>query len=463
MKEKHQSTCQIGEIDDEILALVLDFIYTKKIWVNQDMLSDLLAVGDYFRMEAFSDEIENSLVGLVTYENCVTMWITGKKFKKEKLMQQSERTICSHVLFVANSNEFCNIDQHYMEDFMKLIKKKVSDDQYMKCALLWIRHDMDKRMEKFEMFYDMIEPKSLSQSTWVHLVNMKELVSQNFAAAKAVIPYMRQFVPNAETEFALSTMYVMCKKGEVYKSDMSALKPKACDNNSIFVPKWSMIRRVKTEGENSLAVCEDLTLIWDQKLCAIGNRSVWFLTDAKWQKAVQLITKHSKAAVAFFGDALYVAGGMDYRPDNNCRLESYKAFFGGTRIGKLSPMKFDRSHFALIPYKGFLFAIGGYRSGFGLEKQGAFPIEVYTIESNTWQTLTVTGPDISIVEMYLVHQNRAYIVHGTYNTIQVSTFDLARRHWIPGMNAETGIVERCASLTLGFPDFVSCAMGPPLR
>nr|CAB3259465.1 kelch-like protein 12 [Phallusia mammillata] len=139
----------------------------------------------------------------------------------------------------------------------------------------------------------------------------------------------------------------------------------------------------------------------------------------------------------------------------NCKLESYKTHFGEKRTAELSPMKFGRSHFALVAYEGFLFAIGGYRSS------DAFCIEVYSIQTNTWETLAVTGPDIFNVRMHLVHQTRAYVVHGN-DTIQVSTFDLERRQWVSGMNAETRTVERCASLTLGHFDFVSCTMGPPL-
>nr|CAB3259744.1 kelch-like protein 20 [Phallusia mammillata] len=465
MKEKKQSICHVDHIDDDTLALVLDFIYTQKIWVNQDILDDLLAVTDYFCMEAFSDEIENCCVGLISDDNCVEMWTTGKKFQKQTLIQHAKEKICAHVFFLINSNQFCNIDLHDMKDFSKLIKEKVSDDQLMKCALLWIRHDMEKRMDKFEMFYDMIEPKSLSQSTWVLLVNMKNLVSQNFAAAKAVIPYMRQFVPNAQTELALDTMYVMCQSGDVYSCDMSALKPKAFDNNSIFVPKWV---KIKTADYNISK--RSLPLIYGfEKLYAIDYEKAWSLRDANWQDEVRLTTKYSKGAVAFVGDTLYVASGTF-----NCKLESYKKDFSGQRTTQHSSMKYDRSCFALVPYDGYLFAIGCERNtkptsknkrrqilGLSVLPSAPAPIEVYTIKSNTWETLTLSGPDILNVKMYLVHQNRAYIVYGD-DTIQVATFDLARRQWVTGMNAETGILERCASLTLGFPDFGSCTMGPPL-
>nr|CAB3259352.1 influenza virus NS1A-binding protein homolog A-like [Phallusia mammillata] len=276
---------------------------------------------------------------------------------------------------------------------------------------------------------------------------MKELVSQNFAAAKAVIPYMRQFVPNAETEFALGSMYVMCKNGDLYSCDMSALKPKTCDNNSIFIPKW-----VKKIGQNNALQQRDSMLIHCfQKLYALGNYALWSVNGARWQSEGQIKTHCSKAAAAIVGDTLYVAGGTN----NQFNLVSYLKKWGEVQTTKLTSMKLGRSRFALIPYKDCLFAIGGI--GYSI----ATHIEVYTIESNTWETLTVKVPDVCSVKMYLVHQNRAYIVHGN-DTIQVSTFDLARRQWVTGMNAETGIVERCASLTLGFPDFAFCTMGPPL-
>nr|CAB3259360.1 kelch-like protein 12 [Phallusia mammillata] len=274
---------------------------------------------------------------------------------------------------------------------------------------------------------------------------------------------MRRFVPNAETEFALGTMYVMCQRGDVYSCDMSALKSKASDNNSVFVPKWMKIKTAE-----SFVLNQRSSLIYGfQKLYTIGNHAVLSLTNAKWQDEVRLTHQSSEAAVAFVGDTLYVAGGTF-----NCKLESYKKDFSGQRTTTHTSMKFGRSCFALVPYDGYLFAIGGKRNTEptnkhrkrqqpGLNVPPPTPIEVYTIESNTWETLALPGPDIFNVKMYLVHQSRAYIVYGN-DTIQVATFDLGSRQWVPGMNAETGIVERCASLTLGFPDFGSCTMGPPL-
>nr|CAB3259844.1 kelch-like protein 20 [Phallusia mammillata] len=458
MKEKRTLTCEVTTISDDVMALVLDLIYTKQMWVENDQFLDLVATSDYLLMKEFQAEVLKWGVELVTCENCIQMWITGHQCQADLLIKRAGDEICKNLSSTQHFEKFL-VDQMHFEELFNLIMGRISDDQVLRYALTWVKQDIDKRKEMFERCFDRIKLESLSHLGWTYLLNEQQLIVNNPTAANAAISYMKNFVRSTKTDFTLGTMYVLCSENssyfKVYECDMSSLKPQSFDEEKVFVPKWSCF------AKGHFSIQKPALTVFNATLNIVDQGTLKSYAGGGWRKildknedgsflgfgGLEGFGDFSNPVVACYDDIIYVAGG-NFKPR---QLKKYEKGDVSNKWKSLATMPNKRESFALVPYKGLLFAIGGQTNW------AAHSVDVCSIRDNLWSTTPTKCPVISNIKMTIVHDDIVYIVYGL-NETHVATFDLAQRKWIPGKSAETALVERCASLTLGIPDFRACVM-----
>ena len=129
MVEKRSQKVEIKELSSEVVAQMLNFIYTGstnlKIENTPELLFELLSAADQYQLELLKKVSEKKLTSTLTNDNCVKMLVLAEIYHADNLEKVAMEWVIQnmHGLIIKNSEDWSNMIKNHPDLAIKVMKQ----------------------------------------------------------------------------------------------------------------------------------------------------------------------------------------------------------------------------------------------------------------------------------------------------------------------------------------------------
>ncbi|XP_057708629.1 kelch-like protein 23 [Corythoichthys intestinalis] len=311
MKERSNSVIKLAGVDCEVLAILIDYVYTAQVSITEKNVQSLLEAADLLQFVSVKRACERFLVRLLDVDNCLGMHAFAKLHVCPRLEREASRVIQSRFAELIRQEEFLELDPNRIRTLLDAQMLSVPRDEVLIDAVAkWVIHDLENRIH--------------------HAVDLLRSIHLDLE----------------ESDFkTTSELYRQCLEGgnERFKSMIkqgSKLKSKAIAG-----------------GKTNMYIIGGY--YW-HPLCEVH---IWEPTSDTWLRGKDMPDNARESySVASQGADIYVTGG--YRTNTVEALDTvfiYNCDYDEWTEG--CPMITARYYHCSVALHGCIYAIGGYRGG----------------------------------------------------------------------------------------------------
>ena len=347
MKEQYQDAIEIKDFDGEAIKLLIDFIYIRKISIDQDNVMKLLKASHFLQLEEVAAFCFGFLESGLMVDNCLDVLSVYTLYKPESSLDNVYRFIGKNIDKVVETDLFKSLSKNELVAMIPNLNNAEQASMY-KAVRKWVEHDSEHRSKDFPSLFRLIDLDGLTLNYLENVVAADELVKRNYDCINAVVNLL--FKKLKQPSMGEVCCKILCLGGgdcgrrviEVFNVDCisAAVYPKLpvamfkhCVlyfNNAVYcVGGWNSLTNVYRLNLNSPAL--------------------------EWKEMCSMNKKRRYHGAAVFQNSIVVSGGYDggdldlaefYDTDSN----EWKS---------TSSMKRGRSSHGLVECNGYLYAIGG--------------------------------------------------------------------------------------------------------
>ncbi|XP_061697581.1 kelch-like protein 23 [Syngnathoides biaculeatus] len=312
MKERSNSVIELAGVDCEVLAVLVNYVYTAQVSITEKNVQSLLEAADLLQFVSVKQACEGFLVRLLDVDNCLGMHAFAQLHLCRRLEREASRVMLSRFAELIQQEEFLELDPDRIQTLLAAQKLTVPTDEMLIDAVAkWVIHDLESRVHHT---VDLLES--------IHL----DLDDSDF---KATLELQRKSLVGDDERF----------KSMITR----ASRPKS--------------KSITTGGKTSLYIIGGY--YW-HPLCEVH---IWEPTRDTWLRGKDM-PDHARESysVTLLGANIYVTGG--YRTNTVEALDTvfiYNCDYDEWTEG--CPMITARYYHCSVAFHGCIYVIGGYTGG----------------------------------------------------------------------------------------------------
>ena len=188
MKEKEEGIIRFEEISASILEDVLEFIYTGHVEIHDEQSAkDLVIAADYLLFVSLKTIAGRFFREQLTNSNCISTFYFAEKYHCEELVSTSRKFIHENFAFVAELDEFLDLEAEEVERWISSDDICVAaEEDVLKIIQKWIEQNESDRKSKFEEVFRHVRLVLVSRDVLVVDVVTNQLVRDNYSCWKRV-------------------------------------------------------------------------------------------------------------------------------------------------------------------------------------------------------------------------------------------------------------------------------------
>ena len=187
MREKEERVIRFEEISESILGVIVKFIYTGSIEVNRKNAKNLIIAADYLLLESLKVIAGRFLEKQMSNDNGISTFHFAEKYRCQELVLRSTNFIQDNFTFVAQSDEFLNLDAKEVEKWISSENILVAaEEDVFRIIVNWVEQNKGERKDKFEQLFRHVRLVILSRDSLLSDVVTNELVTEHFSFLSCV-------------------------------------------------------------------------------------------------------------------------------------------------------------------------------------------------------------------------------------------------------------------------------------
>ena len=187
MREKEEGVIRFEEISESILGVIVKFIYTGSIEVNRKNAKNLIIAADYLLLESLKVIAGRFLEKQMSNDNGISTFHFAEKYRCQELVLRSTNFIQDNFTFVAQSDEFLNLDAEEVEKWISSENILVAaEEDVFRIIVNWVEQNKGERKDKFEQLFRHVRLVILSRDSLLSDVVTNELVTEHFSFLSCV-------------------------------------------------------------------------------------------------------------------------------------------------------------------------------------------------------------------------------------------------------------------------------------
>ena len=140
----------LGGISEDILQIMLDYIYTSEIELDADKITSFLHASFYLELKAVKEECEAFLLKQLKTDNCILMMTLGKHYSCAELLKEAQLCIGDNFLEIRSSEAFLKLPADYILEIIADDDLDVNkEEQVYEAVSAWVRYDLQQRSGEF--------------------------------------------------------------------------------------------------------------------------------------------------------------------------------------------------------------------------------------------------------------------------------------------------------------------------
>ncbi|XP_067952202.1 kelch-like ECH-associated protein 1 [Watersipora subatra] len=385
MLECGRSEVELKQISPDILAIILDFIYTAEIKVTEETICQLMPAAMMLQMPHITEACTTFLEHQLDPTNCIGIKSFAHNFNCEALELRAKRFVLKRFSDVRQGVEFLKITCQELMDIISSKEMTVKCESEVYTAVLdWVSHDLDKRSPYLLQLLEHVRLGSIPPEFLKS--QLKTCKTLQRVPDKCIEKLNKSF---EELEMHISTAVepprVPCEKQVIYC--IGGYLRVSVKNSEYFNPQEGTWKRVADmpHARSGLAACTIQGLVY-----AVGGRNnssenvsedqsvvdCYNPRTNEWSHLPSMGCARNRVTVAVLDNKLYAAGGSSAGE----ALPTVECYNPSTRLWKsVSSMSQKRIAAGLVVVNRFLYIVGGDS---GTERLNT--MEKYFPEEDRW-------------------------------------------------------------------------------
>ncbi|KAI0213390.1 Kelch-like protein 21 [Lamellibrachia satsuma] len=422
LKESTSATVPLT-MEPEILATIVDYMYTGEIELTVDNVESLFRAGDVLQLHTLKVACENVMLKQVEPANCVGFSKFATLYRLDKLQQKARRVIQSEFKTVALNAEFKELSCKELIEFIKDDDVNVEDEDVVFNAVLdWVRHDLDNRKSSFQTI---IEHVRLPYCTSIYLRHINDtydlftpkcyeylIEALSFQADTVHQHQMASCRTVPRNNFRMKSCLLLVGGLASLEGEDKQIEHKSCHYYKEDTISWESLTELPQSVGIYYSVCRvgsGLLLTGGLKGGAVNQCWHFDLATTKWEEMPPLITARWHHRSVSLDDCVYVVGGKDV---NNTVLASVECL-NAKRKQWLSLPEMPQAVYlpAVVTYKNKIFVFGGR----GAQEKDLCCTQVFDTTLGQWSSLS-DMPYTCFFSAAVTLNERIYVVGGHNRT-----------------------------------------------
>ena len=380
MKEQYEGVVTLKELDDEAVKVLIDYMYTGNITLNQENVINILAAADFLQINDVCQFCFDYLKSIISVENWFTIFALPDMYKSNSVLAQLYQVCSDNFSAIAKSQDFMRlIIQDLISITQNLDRSIVNETSIYETIINWIRHDEANRKNELPSVFMLLDFDKLPSDFLEDIVASNPLIRENVECLNTVTSAIsKQF----------KEMRLRERGSKLISIGGTATPRKVVEVCNCFSKSSSIYPELPNKTIDSVA------LHLNNCVYCIGGRSPFgsrckltnkvyrmSLKDApqKWQEVCPMTEARYLMGAAVFKDCLVVVGGMK----NEDRHQTNTGEFYFPALNKwhqISALPQHRSGHELVTCNNGLYAIGGLS-----RKQFLCSVERLNILDGEWE------------------------------------------------------------------------------
>uniref|UniRef100_A0A8C6UVX7 Kelch like family member 10 n=1 Tax=Neogobius melanostomus TaxID=47308 RepID=A0A8C6UVX7_9GOBI len=336
----HTKEFRIGGISSEIMALVLDYIYTESITISENNVQDLVIAADMLNIVDLVQMCFKFMQGELSPDNCIGIWRFSDFVISPDTRDLAWRYMMNHFEEVVVCEEFQELTVQELIRITETDELNVKNESFVFEAILhWTNHALEERKSEFPQLLTKVRLSQIPLEYRRTKIVRNTLVEYNYDCLNTVANSML-----ASNDIAVNRLY-----------RNPLVRPRLPGAILLAIGGWS--------GGDPTNVIE----AYDYK----GD--FWVNVTIHQEKP------RAYHGCVFFRGSVYCVGGFD-------RVEyfnSMRRLDMGTRTWhEMPPMYHRRCYVSVTVLQDRIYAMGGYNGQTRLNTA-----EVFDAEANQWSQI----------------------------------------------------------------------------
>jgi len=377
MKENYESKATIKTVSPEIMATILDYIYTSNLEITDENVYDLLCASDYLQMQEIKDMCGFYLKDNLSEKNCFGMWNFAKMYNMKNLTFLTEMYISANFIELLKRELYRELSVNNFKDYLALRNSTASEIDIYKAIIIWAQNDLSNREEYIQELFSRVNLTKIPRDYLISNISKEPLLYSSPTCVKFIIKALCEEIEELEKPL-VRQLFVLGgtpSERDFLKLDLKTKK---------WMPGPNM--PFGRSGASAVIVNDQLYVIggncWSVDTSKSFNTFISF--DLKnhagtWKVWEQTMKKYRRCAgCAVLDGYIYMCGGKAH---NTMWLSACERFDVASQVWfSINDMHHKRSEFGLVALQGKLYALGGF------ERPNSFlnSVEIFDPSLGTW-------------------------------------------------------------------------------
>ncbi|XP_029344977.1 kelch-like protein 3 isoform X1 [Acyrthosiphon pisum] len=379
----------IGDIDSNILQLLIDFIYTGKIMVTEQNVMSLLPAAIFLQLDYVKGVCVEFLQKQLNTSNCLYIKEFAYFYNCMELLSSSEEYMKTHFLKFVETDEFLSLS---CEEVINLISRDdinvPFEEKIFECVINWVKHESDCRYDSLPKLMEHVRLSLAPQEYISKNVVDEPLIKNNPICKDFVIEALNFHIVNKQRRITMpqTIRYSPRQTGIKFLLAMCDASGLGKCYTSWYDPATKQLHTTKNM-KMGFELCA-LVLIKNHLVFAFSNvdlnsRSIkmldLFSQSLQWKSKVKILVDRNHFGVGVLDDRIYAVGGAVGTSYFKC-AEVFDVSVREWRF--ISSMATERMDPGVGVLDNLLYAVGGFNNGCALKS-----VECYDPSLDTWTPL----------------------------------------------------------------------------
>ncbi|XP_045474704.1 actin-binding protein IPP [Harmonia axyridis] len=375
LAEKNKDSIELHGVPADIFEILLEFIYSGLVYINQNNVQELFSAGDMFGLTDIVESCTKFLVRELQPQNAVGFYRFADGLNAKDLKSEAEKYIQLNFVRVSKEDEILQLNEDVLMKFISSEYLRIdSEQQVLEFSLRWINHDVSNRRN---FIFEILSHIRLSL---IPLEILNTMISDT---------------SDSHVKLGLQTYYndIVEKK---YRLVSMNSEPREWAHRYIYVLGGSK-REMNSFYEAGLLV-DYLGL------------EKFDISAEKWIRVPEMSIDRLMPGVATLNGQIYIVGGEAC----SYSLSSCLTFNPLTsQWNHVANMHTPRCDFGLCALNGYLYAVGGWVND--KEPNLCDTMERYDPKADQWTQIGKLSEPLFSMGM-VAHEDLLYLVGGCSST-----------------------------------------------
>ena len=380
MKETYESKATILTISAETMEVVLDYIYTSRLDLNDEIVYDVLCAADYLQLQSIKNTCSVYLKENISKDNCFMMWSFAKMYNMSNLTLLTEMYISAHFNLLLQQDDYKQLNANNFKDYLALKNSNTKEVDLYHAVIKWVQHDEVKRTEQLREVFPQINLPQIPSDFLINTIGQERLLHKSPTCAKLIIDALCEQMKKVEKTEKKEVLLIGGTPNE-----QEVLKLSITDKKLTALPDMPAGR----SGASSVIANDQLYVLGGNSWSSDASKSYNSVVtlnlkqeNAQWMGTQQMNKARRCAGCAVMNGYIYMCGGKAH---NTMWLSSCERFnLHNKSWYAISDMNHKRSEFALLNLHNRLYAVGGCSRPHSYLKS----VEMFLPDQGTWLPVT---------------------------------------------------------------------------